>query len=85
MPKTTQTTTVATRVVPVESHIQKEITSQFELEKLIMDILLDLTGQYVDPDRPLISQGLDSLAAMELSQKVNVSCSIINVQCALYI
>ena len=44
------------------------------MEVMIMDTLRDLIGETVDPAKPLIGQGLDSLAAMELRQKLQV-CS----------
>ena len=49
-----------------------EKKSQFEVEKIIMEIVQDLTGEIVDPDKPLNGQGLDSLATMELSLKLTV-------------
>lgn len=38
----------------------------------IIGIVRDLTGSDVDPAAPLLAQGLDSLAAMELRQKIQV-------------
>ena len=38
----------------------------------IIGIVQDLTGSDVDPAAPLLAQGLDSLAAMELRQKIQV-------------
>ena len=34
----------------------------------------DLVGGEVEPTQPLVSQGLDSLASMELRQKLQVCC-----------
>ena len=36
----------------------------------IISIVKDLTGADVDPKAPLATQGLDSLASMELHQKI---------------
>ena len=38
----------------------------------ITEIVHDLTGSDVDPAAPLLAQGLDSLAAMELRQRIQV-------------
>ena len=42
------------------------------LEESILQLVSDLTGKRPDVDEPLMSQGLDSLAAMELRQKLSV-------------
>ena len=40
------------------------------LEAAVADLVADLTGQRPASDQPLAAQGLDSLAAMELRQKL---------------
>ena len=39
---------------------------------MIMEALQELVGETVDPNKPLFGQGLDSLAAIELRQKLQV-------------
>ena len=46
-----------------------EFTSE-SLEAAVADLVADLTGQRPAVDQPLAAQGLDSLAAMELCQKL---------------
>lgn len=66
--------TVAPAVAIPATALPQSVNSQFEMEVMIMDTLRDLIGETVDPAKPLIGQGLDSLAAMELRQKLQV-CS----------
>jgi hypothetical protein len=40
------------------------------LEAAVTDLVVDLTGSRPAPEQPLAAQGLDSLAAMELRQKL---------------
>ena len=47
-----------------------------ELQRLVLSVVRDLVGADVDPAAPLGAQGLDSLAAMELRQKLQVACCI---------
>lgn len=68
--------TVAPAVISATA-LSQSAKSQFELEKVIMDALQDLIGETVDPAKPLAGQGLDSLAAMELRQKLEVCSSCI--------
>lgn len=42
------------------------------LENAIIQMVIDLTGSQPVLDRPLSAQGLDSLAGMELRQKLKV-------------
>ena len=58
-----------TRSAPSQRSARK---TKFELEKLVLEVVQELTGEVVDPDQPLAVQGLDSLAAMELRQKLQV-------------
>ena len=51
---------------------KKGMPSLAELEATILSLVHDLIGPDVTPDAPLSSQGLDSLAAMELRQKLQV-------------
>lgn len=44
------------------------------LEETVMQLVADLIGRRPEVDEPLLGQGLDSLAAMELRQKLWV-CS----------
>ena len=48
-----------------------------EVQRLVLDVVRDLVGGEVDPAVALGTQGLDSLAAMELRQKLQVllACS----------
>ena len=46
-----------------------EFTSE-TLQAAVADLVADLTGQRPALDQPLAAQGLDSLAAMELRQKL---------------
>lgn len=43
-----------------------------ELQQEVLGVVRDLVGGEVDPGAPLGAQGLDSLAAMELRQKLQV-------------
>ena len=43
------------------------------LEVAVAELVTDLTGSSPAPDQPLAAQGLDSLAAMELRQKLQAS------------
>ena len=43
-----------------------------DVQAQVLGIVASLTGAEVAPDQPLASQGLDSLAAMELRQKLQV-------------
>lgn len=52
---------------------KKGIPSLAELETTILSLVQNLIGPDVTPDAPLSSQGLDSLAGMELRQKLQVS------------
>jgi aryl carrier-like protein len=45
-----------------------------QLEATVMEIVKELVGADVAPGAPLAAQGLDSLAAMELRQKLQVRC-----------
>ena len=47
-----------------------------EIETAILDIAGDLIGSQVARDQALASQGLDSLAAMELRRKLQVQYSL---------
>lgn len=46
--------------------------SRGELQAQILSIVAELTGADAAVDQPLASQGLDSLASMELRQKLQV-------------
>ena len=59
--------------VKAKQAAKKGIPSLAELETTILSLVQDLIGPDVTPDAPLSSQGLDSLAAMELRQKLQVS------------
>ena len=50
------------------------------LEAAVADLVADLTGQRPAVDQPLAAQGLDSLAAMELRQKLQ-ACQAALVSC----
>lgn len=52
--------------------VKKGLPSMAELEASILSVVHDLIGPDVAPDAPLSGQGLDSLAAMELRQKLQV-------------
>lgn len=43
-----------------------------DLEEQVMSVIRDLVGADVAKDQPLVAQGLDSLASMELRQKLQV-------------
>ena len=43
------------------------------LERQVVDLVRSYVGDDVSPEEPLNKQGLDSLAAMELRQKLQVS------------
>lgn len=43
------------------------------LQEEMLELVKGFVGADVAPDQPLVSQGLDSLAAMELRQKLQVS------------
>ena len=45
-----------------------------DIEAVILRVVRDLTGADPASDQPLAAQGLDSLAAMELRQKLQVLC-----------
>ncbi len=45
-----------------------------EVEAAVLEVVADLVGDDVDVGEPLAGQGLDSLAAMELRQKLQVHC-----------
>lgn len=46
------------------------VQSLQELESAVLEIIQELVGSAVSPDAPLAAQGLDSLASMELRQKL---------------
>ncbi|CAL8466746.1 g6282 [Coccomyxa elongata] len=56
--------------VDAKAVVKKGLPSLAELEAGILSVVHDLMGPDVAPDAPLSSQGLDSLAAMELRQKL---------------
>jgi aryl carrier-like protein len=58
------------RLGPIASPI---LTTHAELEAKIASIVFDLVGTNVAVDASLANSGLDSLAAMELRQKLQVS------------
>ena len=45
-----------------------------EVEAAVLEVVAELVGDDVDVGEPLAGQGLDSLAAMELRQKLQVHC-----------
>lgn len=60
------------------------------IQAVVSEIVKDLVGQEVAADAPLAAQGLDSLAAMELRQRLQVGLIMIDLnmtagdlQCAL--
>ena len=55
------------------------------LEAAVADLVADLTGQRPAVDQPLATQGLDSLAAMELRQKLQACQAALSLRlCASY-
>ena len=52
------------------------------LEAAVADLVANLTGSRPEPDRPLAAQGLDSLAAMELRQKLQARACLCTLSCA---
>ena len=46
-------------------------------EAAIVDLGTSYVGKGVDRDTPMAQQGLDSLAAMELRQKLQVKCAVL--------
>lgn len=67
-----KSTALGSKVASSSVSCPSKMKSQFELEKTIVEVVRELTGESVDPDQPLAGQGLDSLAAMELRQKLQV-------------
>ena len=59
-------------VQPLASQPQVQQRSREGLQSQIMGIIAGLTGSDIAPDQPLAAQGLDSLASMELRQKLQV-------------
>lgn len=49
-----------------------------DLEAMVLAVVVDLVGEGVDVNEPLSSQGLDSLASMELRQKLQVLTTATN-------
>ncbi len=58
--------------VDAKAVVKKGLPSLAELEASILSVVHDVMGPDVAPEAPLSSQGLDSLAAMELRQKLQV-------------
>ncbi len=52
-----------------EPHSKRSLSS---VQAIVSEIVKGLVGQDVAADAPLVAQGLDSLAAMELRQKLQV-------------
>ena len=50
------------------------LRSSEDIKDTIVAALRDIMGTEVDDDEPLIAQGLDSLAAMELRKRMQVQC-----------
>ena len=51
---------------------QKRVSTLAEIEAAVLEVVQDLVGDGIDVGEPLAGQGLDSLAAMELRQKLQV-------------
>lgn len=62
----------AAEVAPVSTAPASVQLSLADIRSAIVHIVTDLTGSAVAVDRPLAAQGLDSLASMELRQKLQV-------------
>ena len=71
--------------IQIPSHIKHEaqststkfrLTCIEDIKDTIVTTLRDIIGREVDDDEPLIAQGLDSLAAMELRKRMQVQCLI---------
>lgn len=52
-----------------------------DVEATILQVVADLTGVPATADQALGAQGLDSLAAMELRQKLQVPCPLPAFSC----
>ena len=56
-------------------HLQSGTPSLQDLQAAVLVMVRELVGADIAPDVPLGAQGLDSLAAMELRQKLQVQAS----------
>ena len=56
-------------------HLQSGMPSLRDLQAAVLGIVRELVGADIAPDMPLATQGLDSLAGMELRQKLQVRAS----------
>lgn len=52
--------------------VRERVRTLAEMEEAVLQVVADLVGDGVDVGEPLAGQGLDSLAAMELRQKLQV-------------
>ena len=60
--------------LPRAPHQQRQ--GQLDVEALVLRVVGSVLGsESLDADQPLASQGMDSLAGLELRQKIQASCS----------